>query len=177
MSAITTLVRRLKKVYSTNQTGSSITSPSPTTTIPTTGIIPAIYTVDTGGFLASGGNQYLFYFYAIGANNVTGKAQINGWRKVDNGTLWIPMPLIQVDLIFGASTGVAASDVLDTERFADTITLTSGKNYTAAYEIIIAGTPDDTVAGLAVDVKGAELIQVQVSVGTATSVNALSVEF
>jgi hypothetical protein len=157
------------KLFAANQTGAAIAAPPPTTTAPTgDGMFSSAPDVSYGEERL---NSCGLVFYGAGADNSTFTARVTGWRKV--GALWVPVPLLALSGVFGSAVGVAAADVLDTERFADTLTASTG--YTSAYELISPA--DNTVACAKVDFFGCQFVQVQVARGTATSVNVLATGF
>jgi hypothetical protein len=171
MNPTSTLVRPFQKLFSTNATNASITELVPTTTAPTgDGVINSITfggTCDSGW----GGNAVLLNFYGVGANNNTFTARVTIWRLI--GALWIPLRLTELSGTLGLMVGVALSDVLNTERFADT--LTESTAYTTAKEIVSPA--NDSIAAVKLDILGATKIQVQFNKGTCTSVNGLLSEF
>jgi hypothetical protein len=59
------------------------------------------------------------YPFGSGADNSTFDLYLVGWRLV--GTLWVPAVLLEFTATLCTFVGVAGSDVLDTERFADTL--------------------------------------------------------
>lgn len=64
----------------------------------------------------------------LSADNDAFSMRILGWHSignVDGGILWWPTIICEVACIMGASVGVAASPVLNTVAFCDTITLVS----------------------------------------------------
>ena len=123
---------------------------------------------ELAGGQAKGANQVYIQFFGTGADNATLSARITAWSRI--GTLWIPTPLLALDVTLGGMTGEAGADIADTDRLADTIAVASGGEFTDAYEII---SPESGAAGVKVDTFGAERIQVQLAVGTATGANAI----
>src|SRR4051794_13866756 len=61
----------------------------------------------------------LLVFFGAGADNATLTARIIGWRKI--GTLWVPIDLAEVALTLSTAVGVAGTDAVATDRFADTL--------------------------------------------------------
>jgi hypothetical protein len=162
---ITTPVNRYRALFATNSTASSITAPAATTTKPTgDGVMDM-------GVLGSC-NAVMFSFFGTATNNQTATALILGWRRVSglNATdLWVPEKYLLLALTYGALAGVAATPVVASQLFADTIAVTTA--FTSAYEVISAA--DDQMARVKVDHTGAELVEVRPAIGTATSGNAL----
>ena len=85
--------------------------------------------------------------------------------------IWIQTPLALLNLTLSTMVGVAGAAALNTDRFADIVA--EATVYTTAKEILGAATPEDTLAAYKIDPCGAELVQVQVAVGNATSINAM----
>ncbi len=160
------------KLFASNQTGSSITAPIPTVTEPTGDGILNLESINrVAGALSPPNSVVVAFFGARTGANQTATARLTGWRKI--GTLWIPVPLLALALTQGTSIGIAATDVVATDYFVDTITASTA--FTSAYELISPA--DDTVAAVKVDLFGCEKLQVQVAKGTCTSVNALAASF
>ena len=153
------------KVLTTNATDASFPSKIPTTTAPTTATAGVLNTTLSG----TAPKRMMFVFYAIGADNVTFKARVIGWKYVS--TLYVPVVLAEVTCTASAVVGIAAAAVLNTERFADTIALASG--YPADSSRVYSPT-GDVVGHLIVDLEGCNLIEVTFNMnGSATSANAL----
>lgn len=176
-----TLTRTWTKARSVNQTSSSFVSKVPTTTEPLgdAGTATGACVFDLG--LVPGGvvqNSLLLMPYAIGADNVTFSVRVFGWRRAGpasadgSGTLplWIPTLMCELACTASAFVGVAGAYVLNTGRFADTLTLTTGD--AAAVGIV---SPTGDVAGHAMlDLKGSQKLELTFSTGgVATSCNAL----
>ena len=167
MSFIATINDRFAKLFASNQSGSSITAPAPTTTGPS----------GDGIFDVRAGNHpfnaiaLAFFGTRTSADNETFTARITGWRRIS--TLWVPVPLLALSLTQGTSVGVAGSDVVATEYFADTITASTA--FTSAFEIVSPA--DNTVGLVKVDVFGCELLQVQLARSTNAACNALVAGF
>lgn len=72
-------------------------------------------------------------FFGTGADDATFLAQLIGWKQtigIAATSLWIPVPLLEVTCTLSTIEGVAGADVIATERFADTLVLTSGYSTT-----------------------------------------------
>ena len=165
-NALETIIAKFNTLYAANVTASSITAPVPHAATPSgNGIInPLIDSVGAAFDLA------LLAFFGVGTNGQTATARVTAWRQTSDGSLWIPSPLLTLNLTFGAQTGVANTAIAANQHFVSTITAATA--FTSANEIISPGA-DGTVALVAVDAKGAALIQVDLAIGTCTSVNAL----
>jgi hypothetical protein len=161
-----TLNRCPVRTHATNATAASITDPVPTLTEPTgDGVV-------TLADLGASPNFGSLHFTAVGSDNSTATAKVYLWSKVDGPVpLWVPVPVLNLDLTFSSVTGVATTPVPATERFADTIALTSGTVNES--NIDITSPANNTIARVALDVLGASKVEVRFAKGTTTSVNAL----
>lgn len=157
---LNTQVDDLQKLFTANTTAATITNRTPTPNEP------------KGNGILNGrkANQALLFFHGAGSNNQTMTARITAWSKTSLG-LWVPTPLLGLDIILGPATGTVAGEVVATELFADTISVTSGTGFTSAYEIISPA--DNTIACIKIDTFGSPLVQVDLAKGTCTSCNAL----
>jgi hypothetical protein len=116
-----------------NQTSASYVSKVPTNTEPaadngTSATGSAAINNGGGDSTRTGQNSLVVLPYGIGADDVTFNMQVIGWRVIGSqpiSLLWVPSVLIDVACTAGTSTGVAGMQVLNTERFADTITVTT----------------------------------------------------
>ena len=159
-----TFIQKFAKVRATNSTAVSFTNGQATLTQPSGA---GILTPPTTGQFTRGVLQVVPY--GSGSDDNTINVRVRGWRPTENN-LWIPVMLVQAACTLGASVGVAASDVLDTERFADTVTLSLANTGVDCQAVSPA---NDSVAHFVVDTKGFPLVEVLLAVGTATSANAL----
>lgn len=173
---IETLSTGFRKARSVNQTSASFVSKVPTGTEPKGDAGTATGASVTG--LATDGavsqNGALVMPYAIGADNVTFSMRVFGWRLIGSDPttlLWMPCLLVELACTASAFVGVATRLVLNTERFADTIALTTG-NDDVSVDIV---SPTGDVAGHAlIDLKGSQKLEFTFSTGgSATSCNAL----
>lgn len=108
----------------------------------------------------------------FGGNNDNDQivVRVVGWNRTKTSGLWVPRILAEVTATLSSSiTGVAAHDVLNTEFFADDLTLTSG-----GIAVLYKGATDSLPAFFEVDINGSALISVQCKTGTAgDAANAL----
>jgi len=116
-------------------------------------------------------------FFGTGSATQTATAKVVGWRQLPaasgaNG-LWIPIELMALNLTLGTQTGVSGCVVDNTHLFVTTITASTA--YTAANEIISPG--DNTPSLVKVDTFGCQYVQVQLAVGTCSSINAMMAQF
>lgn len=158
-----TIIRGLKKLFSANvNSNAALTFPALTLVEPTgNGIF------QNGGRGSDGGNAALLMFYGIGAHATTANAKLIGWQLI-NGT-WVPLPLLDLTLAIGSTSGLVGGDILNTETLVDTIT--ENTVLTPAREIVSPA--NGSVAYAKCDIFGCSKFQVQLNVGTATSINCL----
>ncbi len=133
--------------------------------------------------LAGGGkipNGILINPFGIGNDDTTFSLRVLKWDLTfgDIGTgifppVWTPTPLVEVACTLSTATGVATGYVLNTERYADTITLT-GTTGNQGINVDINSPANNTKASLYVDLKGAFGFEIIFTTGgSATSCNAL----
>lgn len=149
------------KLLTTNATDANFASKVPTATEPTGA---GALDLPRGG----GGQvreNLLLLFFGVGADNTTFDARVIGWRKVS--TLWMPVTLCEVSCTLSAVVGVAGQPVVDTERFADTITVNKGLG------AVYTPTADAQAAMLLVASEGCAKVEVIFDMTGATSGNAL----
>ncbi len=170
-----------EKARTTNQTSASFVAKVPTTTEPTgSGSTATNASVRQLGQL--NGRAYtssvIVCPYGVGSDTNTFSVRVIGWRRVgnaDSGTvLWIPVLLAEIEATISTGagcTGVAGADVVATEYFADTITVTYG-NANVSVEVVSPAA--DIPAHAVVSTKGFQKIELSFSTGSsATSCNAL----
>lgn len=144
---------RWQKILSANSTSANYPSRVPTVTKPTgSGVF------EITNQLGWAPDELEFIFFGTDAANETLKAMLLGWERVADGTLWLPNPLWEVTATLGTQTGVAASDILNTDLIADTITLTTG--YTAGQGIILNSPANDRMANIKSELRGYSLFEV-----------------
>lgn len=158
------------ELLTSNSTAASFTALAATATEPTgAGVIDLPLTGDAV-------NSFLqLIFFGAGADNSTFDARVSGWSKVD--TLWVPTPLVEVSCTLGAAVGVASQAVLDTERFADTLSLAAAYSGLAGSLATVVSPAGDLVARLLLDLQGFRKFQVQFDMTGATSGNAIYKRF
>ena len=158
------------RARTTNSTASSYAAKIPTLTEPTGA---GVWTTDKGGGRIQ--NVVTVKPYAIASDNDTFKMRVIGWNKCDEGTpaavMWFPTVLVDLALTASAEVGVAGGVVLGTERFADTMTLTTGNDDVS---VDIVSPTGDVSAHAVIDLKGSQKIEFSFAiVSGATSMNAL----
>lgn len=175
---IDTLAQPLRKARSVNQTSTSFVSKAPTATEPTGDAGTATGASVLGLQYASGGpgrNSVFVIPYGTGNENDTFSVRVIGWRCAEPGNretlLWIPVVLVEVVVTLSTTVGVAGKAVVATERFADTIGITTGN---ANVSVDINSPADNTIATFLVALKGAQKLELSFSTNSsATDCNAL----
>jgi hypothetical protein len=106
------------------------------------------------------------YPYGLGADNDTFDLRLWGWYRGKNPDTFFPVTLLQCSCTISAFTGVAGGQVLDTERFADTISLTAligeatvTANTTRTGTVELYTPANNTPAYVEVPLRGVELIE------------------
>ncbi len=150
-----------RKARSTNATDSAFPSRVPTTTEPVgEGVIDLRQQTPV---------NLALLFYGTGADNATFDARVIGWQKV--GGLWVPVTLLQAACTLSAAVGVALAEVTNSERFADTITLSLIAS--SGVDAWAKSPTNDTIGMALADVVGMAKAEVIFDLGTATGANAL----
>lgn len=112
--------------------------------------------------------------YGAGADNSTLSLRVIGWRRagpvVNSFIQWIPTVVADLSCTLSAAVGIAGRTPTSTDRFADTITVTTGV-------AVVPSVTADTVGTAFVAVDGYEYIEFITSVGTATNANCLFVSY
>lgn len=174
---IDVLAQAFNKARSVNQTSNGYVSKIPTATEPSgdagtaTGSSVIELAPPPGG-IARGG--LVIVPYGAGADNATFSFRVIGWRfvGVDPQTrLWIPATLVEVTATLSTVVGVAGYQVIDTERFADTLILVVGS---ASVNNVIISPADNTIAHVMVSTSSFQKIELSFTTGgLATNCNAL----
>lgn len=155
---------RYVKAFTANDASTSFTAPAATETEPSgTGVID----LRRQGAVP----QWLRLApYGTGGDDSVFEMWVTGWSKI--GALWVPKRLVKLTCTLSTSVGVAGSDVIETERFVDTITATGGIS-NVSYQLF--STTDNTPAHALVSPNGCELVQfsIDLTTGTPTGANCL----
>lgn len=171
---IDTLSTRFVKTHATDATDTSFPSKIPTATEP---FGDGVIVLGSGGSVSC--NGFLLLPIGTGANNAVMDMRVIGWKQLPakNTTLslWVPIPLLQVGLVFGNIAGVANTPVGASYFFMDTVTLTLGNANVSNELISPAGASlADIVASIIMDVKGMDKAEVTFDLGAnATGGNCL----
>jgi hypothetical protein len=181
----------LSKAYVTNTTSASFPSDVPTVTEPL-GVNAG--EAGSGIFnLVPGGRGLvpewlLVSFFGAGSDNNTFDSRIIGWDRIGsspNNVLWVPRILASLSCTVSAMVGVAGQQVVDTDRFVDTIVVNSvapqpfypGVDGTPAAfyrgTIKVFSPANDLMAWALVPLYGCEKIQFDFDMTGATNGNAL----
>lgn len=171
-----TLSQALTKCRSVNQTSSSFVSKVPTNTEPKkdagTATGASVLDLNQNGVYAA--NAIKVVPYCTGADDVTFSVRVIGWHSVGNDPatmLWIPVTLAELACTGGTTVGVAGMVIVATERFADTIALTTGN---ANVSCDVNSPADNTIAHAVIDLKGSQKVELSFTTGSsATDCNAL----
>jgi hypothetical protein len=151
-----TLSRPFRKALTTNANSSSFPSKVPTITEPTNDGV-----IDLKNVGLTIPQKMLVLPYGLGSDNDVFDLRVIAWRLV--GVLWVPYLLGKFTCTISAAVGVAGADVLNTERFADTITV--GNEPTVTADVTRQGTVQvmsptgDLVAYLIIELNGAAKVE------------------
>lgn len=165
-----TPVNAYRRVLATNAAASAYTARSDTTTAPSSSLGES-----AGGYvlLPSASNTVVLKPYGAGSDDQTGSVRVYGVKAIEkagSATSYTHVLLGDWSFTLSTAVGVSGGVVGASERYADTITRTTGVE-NVADQIV---SPTGNVAGhIMVDCKGHSTLLVELIVGTATSVNAL----
>ena len=160
-----TLIAQFSKARTANSTDSAFASRVPTTTKPADdGVLQAV------AYGRAVRSSVLIEPFGAGGDNTTLDVRVIGWAQASG--LWIPTILCQVACTLSGALGVSGATVLNTERFADIITLTSPFG-TSGVDVLVSSPANDTPGHIVVDAKGHQLVELLFKTGTATNGNAL----
>jgi hypothetical protein len=154
------------KLYATNSTSASITNPIPTTTEPSG---DGVFDLRQSGHASEVYNFGELLFFGAGSDDNAGTAKVYLWFQL--GTLWIPVPILNLDLTLSTAVGVAGTGLINTDRIVDIIGLTSGTVNVSANDI--QSPANNTAARIQFDLTGAAKVEVRFAKGTATNLNAI----
>lgn len=170
-----TVCQNFNKARGTNQTSTSYVSKVPTNTEPAAdggSSATASAAINVGRGYTQ--NSCFFVVYGTGADNNTCNVRLIGWRTIGSNVetlLWVPVILCDLACTLSAAVGVAGKAVVATERFADTIAVTTGSLGTSLDVVSPTG---DVIAHAVADIKGFSKIEFSFNTNSsATDVNAL----
>lgn len=121
--------RPLQRALTTNSSASSFASKVYTVTEPTN---DGVLNLTFNKTLVP--SRILLIPIGLGADDDAFSVRIIGWHKVTKAAVttgWVPTIIAELGVVVGTAVGVAASAVLNTERFPDTITIVSEGTTTA----------------------------------------------
>ena len=154
-----TAKRHWKKAYGTDVASSPDPSDltfNPTTESPSGGLDSS--DVDQGFTDCFGSNLAKLCVYGdhVSADGKSVDMLLAGYSQVSGGTLWVPSYIGRFRWTLGTMVGVAASDVTNTQNFADQVQLVDGDTSVR----LITDTVNN-VASVTVDLEGAHWLKVQ----------------
>ncbi len=173
----TSIARAVRRWLATNQSATSFASKVPTITEPTgDGIL------DLRPFVQK---RMKLWPLLLGSDNDVASFRIIGWHSVlleGSKTLWFPSAIAEFVCTGSAAVGIAGAAVLNTERFADTITpvakmtrdavIAAGTAINSDYEIL--SPTADLIAHIIMPIAGYEKLELTSDETTGTpSINAL----
>jgi hypothetical protein len=172
-----------RRVWATNRTESSLSTPADATALPT--LQNSGRSDTTNGYLDLGADRVggttadyaKLMFYGAGAENETGQCRVYGLAPLTDSSgavlSYTHVLLGDYSFILSTAVGVASGRVLNSERYADTITRTSA---TIGIEDVTDRiySPTGNLKGFVLlDVSGYRYLFVEPVIGTADSVNVL----
>lgn len=162
-----------RKAFAVNATADSFTAKTPTTTKPTgVGVFDLFditYGVGTHPLLP----EFLQLLpFGSDANDEAFDLRVWGWSKTDDRPtpIWVPQMLALLAVTLG---NVAATDLGANNFLADTIVVTKGADEESGFGAAVINPANDMPASLMLGLRGCELIEFAVDVGTAASGNCL----
>ena len=116
-------------------------------------------------------NYIQLWPYGLGSDNDTFSMRIIGWRRIvpcdSNGMCqWTPHIIAEIACTISTAVGIAGGQVLNTERYADTITIVSEPTITAATtregaSLILNSPANNTRANIILCTEGCEKLELQ----------------
>lgn len=167
--------RTLLKARSVNQTSASFVAKIPTGTEPSgdAGTATGSAIIEIGKSLYRSAAGIRIIPFGVGNDDTTFSVRVIGWAKSgpDATALWVPTTIAELDCTLSTAVGVAAKYVIDTERFADTITLAFGNDDVTAE---LSSPANNTIAIAQISLKDYDKAELSFETGSsATSCNAL----
>lgn len=159
---LASLVMNWRKAQTTNSTATSFSALLPTVTKPERSATRGVF--DLGDQAERSQNTLLVMPYGGNDNNDIMNVKVVGWDFLkDSGArgLWVPSVICEVQGTMSSTlVGVASEDVVATELFCDTLTLTTG------VAVLRTGTADIDPAWFEVDVYGYRMVELTYDLGT-----------
>lgn len=129
-----------RKALAANASTSSFAAKVATLTEPSGDGVASLTTVPGGEVPC----HVLLLPYGLGADDDAFSLRLVGWRRIGSGpypgVLWVPTTLAELSCTISTSVGVAAAPVINTERFADTITIVANMEPTTTADTTRMGT-------------------------------------
>jgi hypothetical protein len=147
----------------------------------TAGGASVIDLIGSGKENASIQNGINLIFFGAGADTNTMSVRGIGWSLVKSSPalfvppeleLWIPVPLFEVSVALSVMTGLANKAVINTDLFADTITITT-TTANQGVDVDVRSPANDTIAEMYVDLRGNQKFELIWDMTGATNGNAL----
>ena len=162
-----------RRAFTTNVVLDSFVGKTPTTTKPSgTGVFD-LFSGDYGVATAAWVPEFLqLVAFGDNADNETFDLRLWGWSRDSThpNPIWVPQHLLQV----AVTLGNIAATALGTDNFlADTITVTKGADEESGLGASVIAQANDTPASILVGLRGCELIEFAVDIGTAAGGNCL----
>lgn len=118
--------------------------------------------------IPDGHNTLELLLFGAGNDNTAFDARIVGWDQTGEGPpLWLPASIVEVTATRSAVVGVAGSSAINTDRFADTITINKGTGYAET------ATSDAEGVRLIVDITNFDRWQFLGNLSAGTNMNCL----
>lgn len=155
---LSSVVPELKKAQSTNSTATSFSALIPTNTKPEASATRSVF--DLGHKGTRDRNSLVVYPYGGNDNNDIVITKVSGWNQTPLG-MWVSSLICEVSATLSSTLlGLASREVVATEFFADTLTLTTG------VAELYQGTADVDIAYFICSVAGFELVEITYDLGT-----------
>lgn len=151
-----TMAQQYLKLYATNATSTSFASKI------ITGTPPA-----GDGVIATGGETLEILPFGAGADDDTFELKVIGWRRAD--VLWVPRNICHLAVTLSTAVGLAGKYVVETDRFADAITVTTG-----SANVVVPTVTANSPCMAIINIEGDEKIEIVFDrTGATTSCNVL----
>ncbi len=146
---LSTSTRHWRPVFGTNRVDADAgTFNAPSATLPTNAVP------------TNGANLAKFLCYGIGTSGSSGLNMIvSGYNRFGDETtdkqIWVPSFICKAEFLWAGTsmTGLSAKQVINTENFADTVTVTAGDT---SVRVITGATQE--AASITVDLEGCEMV-------------------
>lgn len=148
----------LNKAQATNSTATSFSALIPTLDRPAASATRSVF--DLGKRGTRDRNSLVVYPYGGDANNDIVITKVSGWNQTPLG-MWVSSMICEVSATLSSTlVGLASREVVATEFFADTLSLTAG------VAELYQGTADLDIAYFICSTAGFEIIEITYDLGT-----------